>query len=126
MKRINDHIRDRLLASVHDGPAGTKKEPIDELRETEWSDEFETLMRNRLLIGRYRYGSFSEQLKAGGSDYDNVGSCIERLRLFQQTGNLEHLVDVANLCMKEFVCGKHPNRHFESSDDGVHVRKINE
>ncbi len=38
-----------------------------------------------------------------------------------ETGNDELLVDVANLCMKEFAVGNHPKKHFNSVDDGEHV-----
>lgn len=94
-----------------------------ELAETEWSPEFERLMRNRLIMGALRYGTFAEHRTAGSNGYDNVGSCIERLKKYQADGNMEHLVDVANLCLKEFLVGDHPLRHFDSADDLLHARK---
>ena len=78
-------------------------------------------MRNRLLMGRFRYGALRRQEKGG---YNNIGSAIHRLKLYRRTGNLEHLVDAANLCLVEFVTGDHPNRHFEATDDGVHTDKV--
>jgi hypothetical protein len=86
--------------------------------DAQWSPEFERLMRNRLIVGAYRYGSLSATCKPS---YDRVESCLKRLAQYRETGNLELLVDVANLCLLEFVESKHPNRHFHSVDDGEHV-----
>lgn len=69
-------------------------------------------------MGYFRYGPMGK--KPG---YDNIGSVKKRIELYEQTGNLEHLVDIANLAMVEFVEGQHPNRHFSASDDGIHVEK---
>lgn len=113
--RVIDYLRSRVHSRVI-GPTGDKAEPLDSLRQTEWSGVFETLMRNRLLMGRYRYG-----LMADKPDYKNIESALQRLRLYQKTGNLEHLVDVANLCLVEFVHSKHPKKHFDSQDDGLHA-----
>jgi hypothetical protein len=93
-----------------------------ELKKSEWSHEFEAKMRNRLLVGAYRHG----RMKAPGKpQYDRITSAIKRLKQFQETGNMEHLVDAANLCLLEFVEGDHPKRHFKSADDVEHtpVRK---
>ena len=112
MKRITDHIRDRLIDTTS---IGDKTESYGSLLKSEWSSTFERLMRNRLIIGRYRYGRLDRD---GDQNYDRVGNAIERLRMYQKTKNAEYLVDAANLCMVEFVNGDH---HFEAVDDGPHV-----
>jgi hypothetical protein len=91
---------------------------IDQLRDSEWSIEFETLMRNRLVMGALRYGKLHA---SGKPPYDRVTSCKRRLDLYAQTGNLEYLVDAANMCLLEFEESVHPLRHWESIDDGEHV-----
>ena len=91
---------------------------LEDLQRTEWSPEFERLMRNRMITGAYRYGRLKENNKPL---YDRTASIRERLKLYEATGNLEHLVDVANLCLCEFVESNHPNKHFKAIDDGVHV-----
>lgn len=121
MKTIFDHLRDRCLKNVHDTPIGDKREHLDDLVASEWSPEFERLMRNRLLMGRFRYGRMD---RAEQRNYDRVGSALKRLRHYQVTGNLEYLVDAANLCLMEFEHGEHPSRHFEAADDGEHVDRI--
>lgn len=117
----HDWLRKRLLAQVVQDVIGEKSEPLDQLRQSEWCPEFEQLMRNRLLMGRFRYGRMDDPSKG---DYDCIASAARRLKHYQDTGNLEHLVDVANLCLVEFLHGRHPNRHFEASDDGEHVEKF--
>ena len=106
-------LRKRLLKDVPD-----RVEDLNQLYQTEWSKQFEDLMRNRLVMGRFRYAPMQSARKGG---FDNIGSAKKRIVLYEQSGNLEHLVDVANLCMIEFVHGLHPNTHFAASDDGEHV-----
>ena len=84
----------------------------------QWSPVFEQLMRNRLIVGAYRYGAIGAQVKP---PYDRIDSCLRRLRQYHETGNLELLVDVANLCLLEFVECRHPRKHWHSTDDGEHV-----
>jgi len=91
---------------------------LDNLRESEWSDEFEELMRNRLLMGYYRYGPFNTQNKTTKEVLDSI---IFRANKYLDNGNDELLVDIANLAMKEFAVGTHKNKHFQSEDDGIHV-----
>ena len=92
---------------------------IDELRETEWSPEFEQLMRNRMIMGAFRYGRLRSESKPV---YDRMNSIRQRLPIYEATGNLEVLVDIANMALLEFVEGEHPNRHLKAVDDGVHTQ----
>lgn len=94
---------------------------LESLRDSEWSGEFETLMRNRLLMGSIRYGKIHQQ---GKSKYDRVSSMTKRLDMYNKTGNKEHLVDVANLCLLEFEECHHPDAHFAAIDDGHHTKAI--
>lgn len=83
-----------------------------------WSDRFITLMRNRMLLGVYRYGSFRSPLQP---NYDRINSALYRLVRYKQTGNAEHLVDAANLALIEFEKQTHPNFHFSAQDDATHT-----
>lgn len=87
------------------------------LRERQWSPEFEGLMRNRLVMGAFRYGLFGPA--KGG--YDQVGSILRHLAAYTESGNLEHLVDIANLALVEFEFGRHPKRHWHACDDSEHA-----
>lgn len=46
---------------------------------------------------------------------------FKRLEKFKETGNTEHLVDIASLCMIEFTVGQHPLKHFWATDDEDHT-----
>ncbi len=94
---------------------------IAELKKSEWNPYFEKLMRNRLVLGALRYGRL---LAPGKPKYDRVGAMINRLHAYRQTGNKEHLVDVANLSLLEFTECHHPRQHFSPIDDGPHVNTI--
>jgi hypothetical protein len=78
-------------------------------------------MRNRLLMGRYRYGLMQ---RTDALQYDRVGSAMDRLRKYAEHGNTEHLVDVANLMLLEFEHGPHPSKHFMAQDDSRHVEYL--
>ena len=94
---------------------------FEELLQTEWSIDFETLMRNRLILGAFRYGRLNSPNKP---KYNRIGSILTRLDAYVLTGNKENLVDIANLCLCEFEECNHPNQHFESIDDGIHVKTL--
>ena len=94
---------------------------LSELRKSEWSPKFETLMRNRLIMGAIRYGLLHDKEK---KRYDRIQSIQKRLDLYKVDGNLEHLVDSANLCLMEFEEGNHPKKHFKAIDDGHHTKEV--
>ena len=117
---ITEHIRGRLLYAVPE-PNKFKFTSIEDLEKSQWCRLFLRLMKNRMVLGAFRYGKLSSQKSATGPKYDNISSIHKRLTLYEITGNTEHLVDCGNLCMIEFMIGEHPNKHFESIDDGVHT-----
>lgn len=119
--RVFDHIRLSLLrkAGLAPGP------DLDEIRVSQWCDRFIELMRNRMVLGWFRYGP----MRGLVNRWDNVGSAKTRLDLYLSDGNLEHLVDVANLCLLEFVkgplgLGSHPNPKWDPEDDGYHTEEL--
>jgi len=119
MISLHDILRDKLLRKAK--VIVDKPKPLISLAElqiSEWSKDFETLMRNRLIIGNFRYGPFNKQNRSTKQVLDAI---IKRSVEYLKTGNDELLVDVANLCMKEFAVGRHPKKHFKSVDDGEHV-----
>ena len=64
--------------------------------------------KNRLIQGAFRYGLLRRK---GELQYDRVASALKRLALYHDTGNTEHLVDIANMMLLEYVEGRHPGRH---------------
>jgi len=117
-KQLINELWERREDSYSTFPKPKVMPTLDELRKSEWNSEFEELMRNRLLMGAFRYGL----LRENKGKYDTIGSALHRLKKYQETGNVEFLIDVANICLIEFTSGKHPNKHFESIDDGHHVQ----
>jgi hypothetical protein len=75
-------------------------------------------------MGAMRYETFAEKMR--GNKYD----CIEYIRRkcdeYEHGGNLECLVDLANVAMIEFGAPHHPNPHFTSGDDTSHVGTFKE
>ena len=117
-----DNMRDRLLARA--GLSDPPPQPlpgytIEDLYRTQWSSEFERYMRNRLVIGALRYGGLGLGNKR---QFDRIGSIRRRLDAYEKTGNLEMLVDSANLALVEYVEGDHPLRHWNTDDTGEHVQ----
>ena len=118
-KTVTEHLWDSLRSKFE---PPKPKPSLEELKRTQWCGEFETLMRNRLIMGAMRYETFDDKRRTGCS-YDYIASITSRLKKYQETGNTEHLVDAANCLMLEFEFGNHPTKHFSSIDDGEHVAK---
>ena len=121
---IHDMLRKRLLSRAGVFSEKERKsftlEDLEELERSQWSPEFERLMKNRLVMGSLRYGKHN---CPGKPNYDRIGSISRRLNEYREDGNLEHLVDAANECLCEFVdeVHPHPKRNFNSIDDGKHT-----
>lgn len=90
----------------------------EELQRTEWSPEFESLMRRRLIFGAYRYGRLGDPKRPR---WKWAQYAQTKIHAYEETGNLEFLVDAANLVMVEFVDGRHPLRHWYAVDHIHHA-----
>jgi len=126
----HDFIRSHLLKGVFppEAPPPDPRFQLDQLAKTEWSPGFEELMRNRLVLGAFRYGLLDDPTKP---QWDRMTRIKQEVERYMEGGNLECLVDIANMALLEFVEGKHPKRHFKASDGGLHCqikkgRRIND
>lgn len=92
--------------------------PLEVLRMTEWSPEFESLCRNRALMGRFRYGPL------GDLNARSVGDVLSIMRLkikrFRETLDLECMVDLAVTAQVVFELYRRQDVPWQSTDDGVH------
>lgn len=124
MKHIHDIIRDRLeriFPVVRDANYLNKR--LTELEKSEWSPEFEKLMRNRLLMGALRYGLLADK-KKGHVKWNLLGALTAKIENYEKTGNTEYLVDAANYCLLAFECDDHPTKHFKALDDHTDHCKV--
>jgi hypothetical protein len=69
-------------------------------------------------MGAFRYGLLNAD---GKTQYDRTADIIRRIESYIKSGNLENLVDAANLAMLELEEGTHPGRHFYPGDDSGHT-----
>jgi len=129
-KSTHDVIRSHLLGGVFPTEVSLPdpRFQLDRLAETEWSPGFEQLMRNRLVFGAFRYGLLNDPKKP---QWDRLTRIKQEVERYVESGNLESLIDIANMALLEFVEGKHPKRHFKAGDDGLHCqikkgRRIND
>lgn len=90
------------------------------LRREEWSHTFaqligpiprelQTLMRQNLVMGAFRYGRLGAE---GKPRWNRMKDIQRRLALYAQNHNLEHVVDCLNLAMCEYVEGYSRNPPF--------------
>lgn len=120
MKSVFDQWTDDLRSRLGMAPDKPPMPSLESLKETEQCPEFRRLRDARLIIGAFRYG----MMGASHKKYDRIGNCIERLLLYQQDGNKEHLLDVANLCELEWVENNNPLAHYTPADDKHHCERL--
>lgn len=115
----HDAIRQSLERKIRPDPP-IQNASYDELVQTEWNPVFEQYMRNRLIMGSFRYERLQE--KAKGNKYKCIEYVRTKLLEYEKKGNLECLVDAANLLLIEFTAPHHPQAHFQAEDDTQHVQ----
>lgn len=96
-----------------------KLPPLNELWESEWSEDFIYRMHVRMILGAFRYGKLSDNKD---KNYNWIDNAIIRLNEYKETGNIENLIDVANFMMVASLLDKHPKKHFYFNDDeSIHL-----
>lgn len=119
MKRVEDGMRfflDNAWRRAAGKPElimpelGAKKLD-DKMLLDRWNTKFIELMRNRIRMGRLRYGPSTNK-------YNYAEGAKLKLQRYIQTGNLEYLVDVANYAMLEFGAPSKEGTFFKAEDDG--------
>jgi hypothetical protein len=113
----NDLMRSQIYKDLGVVPSATNAS-IEELARTEWSPGFERLLRNRLIMGGFRYGLLNDPDKP---QYDRISRARSDIHDYEVTGNKECLVDTAAMMLLEFEEGVHPLSHFAAREDVGHV-----
>jgi hypothetical protein len=81
--------------------------------ESEFSERFAQGMADRMAVSYCKYGPVAD---AYPDKVDAIASLKTRLERYEQDGNAEWLMDVANFAMIEFMCPRHPLAHFVATD----------
>ena len=104
---------------------------MDKILKTEYSEEFDKLRKNMMVMSYYKYGKVEENAKNGTTDF--IKSLDIRYRAFLKTKNTEFLADMANLCMMIFMYPECFDCHYRPTDsdespgiDGMSTQEIKE
>lgn len=77
------------------------------------SPKFLQGMLDRMFTSCYKYGRVEETFP---HKTDAIGSLHMRLKKYEETGNTEWLMDVANFAMIEFMYPRHKEAHFRATE----------
>lgn len=80
---------------------------------SEYSDKFLEGMLNRMEVSFSKYGALKEAYPLKVSA---IKSLELRLKKYKESGNLEHLIDLANYAMIEFMHPEKEDAYFEATD----------
>lgn len=87
----------------------------------EYSEEFDKLRKNRVLMSYYKYGTARDNFGSGRVDALKTAElCIEA---FKKDKNTEHLIDAANYLMFRYMY-PYDNEYFQSTDSSKSVGTI--
>ena len=99
-----------------------------EILDIEYSEEFDQKRKNAIIVSFHKYGPSRENFKKGM--VDAIGSLKKNLKKFEETGNTEYLVDIANYAMFRFMYpqGNESYRPTDSDQsagvDGITINEI--
>ena len=80
----------------------------------EYSEEFDKLRKNRVEMSFYKYGTARKNFATGNVQaIPTMELCVKK---YQETGNLEYLLDASNYLMFEYMFPQHPNAHFRATN----------
>lgn len=87
----------------------------ESILKSEYSQEFDQLRKNRMVVSYYKYGPIAENY--GNKLVNAVENLEKRLQLYKETGNVEYLCDIANFAMIEFMYPQHKDAHFNNRSE---------
>jgi hypothetical protein len=86
----------------------------EQILSSEYSKEFDRRRQNAILVSYHKYGPGRKNFQEGR--VDAIGSLKKCLRKFEQTGNTEYLVDVANYAMFRYIWPL-GEEYYQATDD---------
>lgn len=91
-------------------------ETRDEIMKRSFSEEFITKMRRAIEMSHYKYGWPSDTYP----ELAQAVKCIrERFEKYEETHNLEYLVDIANFAMLEYMFPSFSDAKYEAQDSSA-------
>lgn len=84
--------------------------------ESEYSNEFDKLRKNRVEVSYYKYGP--AQKNFGEGRVDAIATAELCIKAFKKDHNSEHLVDAANYLMFRYMYPM-PGEYFKGTDSSV-------
>ena len=81
--------------------------------DTEFSGKFVRGMRDRMCVSYYKYGPIADGYPHRVHAIASLRRYLER---YEDTGNTEYLMDIANFAMIEFMLPRHPGAYYEPTD----------
>lgn len=84
------------------------------LPETEYSEYFDDLRRNRVATSLHKYGS--AKVNFGRRIVDALGTLELCLKKYRETHNTEYLCDLANYAMFEFMYPRFDDAYFHATE----------
>lgn len=91
----------------------TKAPGIAEILKTESSETFISGMKNRMIVSYHKYGPIADGFPHRVNAIESLKARIAR---YEETGNTEWLMDVANFAMIEYIHPRHDSHHFRATD----------
>jgi len=88
---------------------------ITTIEKTETSLKFWQRMKRSMVNSFHKYGAVAQ---AYPHKVKAIASLKKRLDLYEQTGNADYLIDVANFAMIEFMRPAHAQFHDKPTDGG--------
>lgn len=90
---------------------------LEEILKTEYSNYFDDIRKNMMIVSFYKYGKLEDNYK-NYKCIDCLGSLEERIKKYKETGNTEFLADVANFAMIEFMYPSIKGAKYIPTDSG--------
>lgn len=85
----------------------------NDILKTDYSEMFDRLRKNRVLMSHYKYGPAKKNFAEGRVDaYKTALLCLDA---FEKDHNTEHLIDAANYLMFRYMYPM-PGEFFEATD----------
>ena len=92
-----------------------------DVKKSEYSEEFDNLRKNRIMVSFYKYGPARDNF--GGGRVDALATAQLCMDAFRKDRNTEHLIDAANYLMFRYMYPM-PGEFFKTTDDSGSVGTV--